>query len=704
MSKSPQIPKVEMALAPDTILQNRYRVVYKLGEGGMGSVYLAIDERFESEVAIKEAHHTDDAARKQFEREARLLNKLRHPAMTRVIDHFTEGGGQFIVMDYIKGADLWHMLKKRESAFPPDQVVTWADQLLDALSYLHKQDPPIIHRDIKPQNLKLSDTGQIILLDFGLAKGTLGQSTSIMTSRSVFGYTPIYAPLEQITAGGTDARSDIYSLGATVYHLLTGTIPIDAPTRYNVIEEDKPDPLRPANEVNPNVTVEIANVLRKAMAINRRERFASATEMREALRNASRLPNPVYSGEAETINSPPIAITPAQAPRPQELIENAASPVFTPAPKQSFEDLQPHAPPFPPARKSNRALWLIALLVGIGITAGILFFIFNKNESGTPSVNQTNISTTPQSLPTPEIPVKVEGQIKTLTGHSKSVKSVAVSPDGQRIISGSADGTIKVWDLQTGALAQTLEESGNEVVSVAFSADGKLVAVGLSGSGGQGTAIIFDYSLGKLGEVKQRLAANNVNTVAISPDGQTIAIANISGTLKLWDTVSGTLMQNLEGQDVQTRSVAFSPDGKSVAGGGYGNTVKIWDAETGALKRTLSGHSNEITAVAFSPDGKLVASGSFDYTVRLWDAETGALKRTLAGADFMVNTIAFSPDGKLVAGGVNQTLLVWETQTGISKPIIRDVSTYINSIAYSPDGRVIVSGNADGTVKLFGTK
>ncbi|HWS98681.1 MAG TPA: protein kinase [Pyrinomonadaceae bacterium] len=690
-----------MALAPDTILQNRYRVVCKLGEGGMGSVYLATDERFDSEVAIKESHSTDDAARRQFEREARLLNRLRHNAMTRVIDHFTEGDGQFIVMDYVKGADLWHMLKQRDGAFPPNQVLAWADQLLDALSYLHGQDPPIIHRDIKPQNLKLSDTGQIILLDFGLAKGTLGQSTSMMTSRSVFGYTPLYAPLEQITAGGTDARSDIYSLGATLYHLITGIIPADAPTRYNVIEEDRPDPLRPANEVNPNVTIEVANVLRKAMAVNRRERFATAAEMREALLNAGQFPNPVYSGAAETITQPRAVIPPAQAQSPPGLIVSATSPVITPAPEPSVETQRPYAPPFRPAKKSNRALWLVLLLAGISITAGLLFLIFAKPKSGTSNVNQSNTPAAAENLPTPENTATTEGQIKTLTGHSEAVKSVAVSPDGQQIVSASADGTIKLWDARTGALAQTLEESGNEVVSVAFSSDGKLLAVGLSGSDGRGSAIILDSSSGKLGEVRQKLPENNINTVAISPDGTTVAIGNISGTLKLWDSASGTVKQALEGQDVQTRSVAFSPDGKSVAGGGYGNTVKIWDAETGALRRTLSGHSSEIMAVAFSPDGKTVASGSFDYTVRLWDSETGALKRTLTGADFLVSTVAFSPGGRLVAGGANHNLLVWDAQTGILKQTLQDDLTSINTIAYSPDGKMIVSGNVDGTVKLF---
>ena len=276
-----------MALAPETILQSRYRIVRKLGEGGMGSVYLAIDGRFDNEVAIKETHFTDEALRKQFEREARLLNKLRHPAMTRVIDHFTEGDGQFLVMDYVEGDDLSDMLEKRGGAFASEEVLQWADQLLDALNYLHKQNPPVIHRDIKPQNLKLSHSGQIILLDFGLAKGFAGQISRVTTSGSIFGYTPNYAPLEQVHGTGTDPRSDLYSLAATMYKLLTNTTPSDVSTRAGAVIGGRPDTLRPAVEVSPQVTPAVSDVLRKGMAIDAEQRYASAAEMRQALKDAN---------------------------------------------------------------------------------------------------------------------------------------------------------------------------------------------------------------------------------------------------------------------------------------------------------------------------------------------------------------------------------------------------------------------------------
>jgi serine/threonine protein kinase len=276
-------------IASNTILQNRYRIIRQLAEGGMGTVYEAADERLDTTVALKECHFTDERLKKQFEREARLLARLRHPAITRVIDHFTDGAGQFLVMDFVAGEDLWEMLQS-DGAFQVDRVLEWADQLLDALDYLHKQNPPIIHRDIKPQNLKLSSTGQIILLDFGLAKGFAGQVSRVTTSGSIFGYTPNYAPLEQIQGTGTDPRSDLYSLAAALYHLITGVVPPDVLTRLTATTDGQSDPLRSARKVNPQVTHDLAGVLNKAMAIGRNQRFASAAEMRKALESAESVP------------------------------------------------------------------------------------------------------------------------------------------------------------------------------------------------------------------------------------------------------------------------------------------------------------------------------------------------------------------------------------------------------------------------------
>src|ERR1051325_1405266 len=261
-------------LAEGTILQGRYRIVRQLGQGGMGAVYEAIDERLDTIVALKETFFVDEKLRKQFEREARLLARLHHQALPRVSDHFNEGDGQFLVMQFIAGDDLSEMIAARNAPFPEEEVLRWADQLCDALDYLHTQDPQIIHRDIKPQNLKLTSRGQIVLLDFGLAKGSAGPLTAVTTSASIFGYTPNYAPLEQIQGKGTDPRSDIYALGATLYHLVTNVKPPDALSRAGAVVNGQADPLLPANEVRSDIGIGLVNVLSKAMSQKRDDRFA----------------------------------------------------------------------------------------------------------------------------------------------------------------------------------------------------------------------------------------------------------------------------------------------------------------------------------------------------------------------------------------------------------------------------------------------
>ena len=299
-------------LTPETILQGRYRIVRQLGQGGMGAVYEAVDQRLDTTVALKETLFTDERLRRQFEREARLLARLHHPALPRVSDHFSEGEGQFLVMQYIPGDDLSEMVTRRQGPFPASQVLSWADQLLDALDYLHTQEPQIIHRDIKPQNLKLTARGQIILLDFGLAKGQGGDISRVTTAASIFGYTPNYAPLEQIQGLGTDLRSDLYSLAATMYHLLTGVKPPDALSRAAALVNGQEDPLLLASEANPSAGTQADEVLKKAMSQNREQRYASAEEMRKALHAGDQGATIRDRAEAQTVlfpGAPTVAAT-----------------------------------------------------------------------------------------------------------------------------------------------------------------------------------------------------------------------------------------------------------------------------------------------------------------------------------------------------------------------------------------------------------
>jgi len=380
-----------LMLTPETILQGRYRIVRQLGQGGMGAVYEALDQRLDTTVALKETLFTDERLRKQFEREARLLARLHHPALPRVSDHFSEGDGQFLVMQFIPGDDLSEMMNRKRGPFPADQVLTWADQLLDALDYLHTQDPQIVHRDIKPQNLKLTSRGQIILLDFGLAKGQAGDISRVTTGASIFGYTPNYAPLEQIQGLGTDSRSDLYSLGATIYHLMTGVKPPDALTRAAALVNGQPDPLTPASVANPAVAHEVDAVLAKAMAQSREQRYATAADMRKALHETEQASTIVNRGEAQTVLFPSPAKTvssPTQTAASHATVRTGETTVVRPVQNR------------PGLRVLPWALSIVGILV---LACGVFaFFALHKRNSNMVQVTATPtpVQSAPMSSPT----------------------------------------------------------------------------------------------------------------------------------------------------------------------------------------------------------------------------------------------------------------------------------------------------------------
>lgn len=367
-------------LAPGQILQSRYRIIRQLGQGGMGTVWEAEDLRLDIAVALKETHFTDERLRKQFEREARLMARLRHPAMTKVYDHFSEGQGQYIVMEYVSGRDLWEMIKERGAPFQPAEVLQWADQLLDALDYLHTQSPQIIHRDIKPQNLKFIGRGQIILLDFGLAKGLTEHASRATTSGSILGYTPHYAPLEQIQGTGTDPRTDLYSLAATIYHLTTGTVPPDALTRITAVANEEPDPLRPANELCPEVSPELADLLMRAMSQNREKRPPSAVAMRKMLREVTPGKGCAPDREATTLTQPP-AVDTAPNTEGEHDPRNISD-----MPTVHDEEIVKRAGgraaralPRPPAPAPNQMRWLL-LGLGLLLAIGLAFAAFSNRD------------------------------------------------------------------------------------------------------------------------------------------------------------------------------------------------------------------------------------------------------------------------------------------------------------------------------------
>ncbi len=264
-----------MTLENDSLLHKRYRIIESLGQGGMGSVYRAMDENLGVDVAVKENLFTTDEYARQFRLEAVILANLRHPNLPRVSDHFVMGDdGQYLIMDFIEGEDLRQRME-RLGVLTEDDVIQIGAAICDALNYLHTRKPAILHRDIKPGNIKITSDGHIYLVDFGLAKVVHGSQATTTGARAM---TPGYSPPEQYGTGRTDPRTDIYSLGATLYASLTGIIPEDGLAR--AMDNAQLTPLR---KRNPKVSRRLAVVIERAMSIDPEDRFQDADDFKKSL-------------------------------------------------------------------------------------------------------------------------------------------------------------------------------------------------------------------------------------------------------------------------------------------------------------------------------------------------------------------------------------------------------------------------------------
>jgi serine/threonine protein kinase len=267
-----------MTLEQGSLLIDRYRVIEVLGQGGMGSIYRAVDENLGVEVAVKENMYTIEDYARQFRREALILANLRHPNLPRVSDHFiVEDQGQYLIMDYIEGEDLQERME-RIGQLPEEEVIFIGATICDALAYMHSHNPVVLHRDIKPANVRITPNGGVYLVDFGLAKIMHGDKTTTTGARAM---TMGFSPPEQYGAARTDARTDIYSLGATLYTALTGFTPEDSLAQTMDQEE-----LTPVRERNPSVSRRVAEAVEKALQVRPSDRFQMAAEFKNELLKA----------------------------------------------------------------------------------------------------------------------------------------------------------------------------------------------------------------------------------------------------------------------------------------------------------------------------------------------------------------------------------------------------------------------------------
>ncbi len=619
-----------------SILHKRYRIVDILGQGGMGSVYRAVDENLGVEVAVKENLFTTDDYARQFRLEAVILANLRHAHLPRVTDHFViDEQGQYLIMDYIDGEDLRDRMERTGPISEEDTVLIGA-AMCDALQYLHTRKPSIIHRDLKPGNVRISKDGHIYLVDFGLAKLVKGTQATTTGARAM---TPGYSPPEQYGTARTSPRTDIYSLGATLYAALTGVIPEDGLARAMDNAE-----LLPLREYNPKISRKLAAAIEKAMAVHPEDRFQSAEDFRQALLN-SRGGN--QKPEGELVVAPP--------PHAGEAGENKR--LANELPKDAGNGPPPQSPVKPRRRGRGTGRWIflsfflltiVAVLLSVLIfwsplTQAILGMLATSTEpsslaSGTgipttrvandlqPAFTQSKTTSlqpastlTRTAIPTfapskTATPTETPDPTPTLVGGGFS--QIAYSSDHTgipQIFVMNADGSdpSQVTNMTFGACQPAWSPDGARLVFVSPCSERQNQYPG---------ANLYIINADGSGLIPLETGADGNFSPAWSPDGAHIAFTSLrDGSRQIYVlNLTNNQVARLTGSSGDVRlpdwsmQPAWSPSGTQIVFTGHSlltNAMQIWvmsDAGLGQALLIHRGSNNWNSLPEWSPDGKSI--------------------------------------------------------------------------------------------------
>ncbi len=671
------------------LLHKRYRIVEILGQGGMGSVYRAVDENLGMDVAVKENLFTSDEYSRQFRLEAVILANLRHPNLPRVTDHFVIGDqGQYLIMDYIEGEDLRQRMERLGSISEEEAILIGA-AMCDALQYLHTRKPCIIHRDVKPGNVRITSDGHIYLVDFGLAKLVKGSQATTTGARAM---TPGYSPPEQYGTARTDPRTDIYSLGATLYAALTGIIPEDGLARAMDNVE-----LTPLRKRNPKVSRKLANAIEKAMAVRPDDRFQSAEEFKQALA-ISNVKTQHLEGE--------IIIGPS--PQAGGINENEELAQEMPPVEGTPPSSRPPSKPRKQARRGN-GFWIFFSILLLIILALLLsaIFLWSPVSKGTlallapPTLRPPTATETGVVTANP-LPVLKMTATSTLVETSTSTKTLV--PTFLTSI--------------TPTLTQTLEPTatllGGGYSQIAFASDRTgIPQIFIYHSDGTGLQQITNMTGGAC---QPAWSPNGLHIVFISPCP---ARQNDHPGAKLYViNVDGGGLTELPSMENGGFDPAWSPDGTRIAYASLTNGLsQIYVMNlNGYIVYPLTETSTDVRMPdwarqpAWSPDGKqIVYTGHSPLTnsLQIWIMSDLGQNQTLLihrGATYWDFLPFWSTDGRTIL--FNETtgpqalgwLMVFDygnLQT--AQAVHWRSGTYANHGSFSPDGLWVVYESIDTT-------
>ncbi len=699
------------------LLLGSYVLLERLGEGGMGQVFKARHWKMGTVVALKlirKERLASAATVKRFEREIRAAAQLDHPHIVRALDADEVGGTCLLAMEYVEGTDLARHVR----AHGPLPVAAACDYIRQAaLGLAHAAERGMVHRDVKPGNLMLTTDGTVKILDMGLARFRAAEeddgASSTLTHEGLVMGTPDYlAPEQALDSHSVDIRADLYSLGCTLYFLLSGRVPFPGGSALEKLIRHREQEPAALERLRPGVPPAVTAVVRRLMAKRPADRYQSPAELAAALAavRAAVRAGPAGATDLAATSADVAAGLPPPEPAWSRIVE-------VPTPETLDRSSWLARLTLPPSRRLRWAAAGAAVVVLAAGTAGLVAYLRpGAAEPDEPPIRRPS----PGRLTAPVVappPVKLAAYAVTLQeraarpAHDGGVTALAFAPDGKRLVTGGRGGTelVKLWDPAEGKPLRPLGSLKDVPLALTFAHDGRLVAA----AGRGGSLVVWDAASGsqrhtltaRAAEVRgltfgldgrsltwlDRAAGDGpgilrtrdlvtgeeptpvqvgmplFNALAVRPGMGYLAIAGQDGTVSLFET-AGSRLHGARKLDGPCSAVAFHPDGNLLAavgplGGAVGGTaVALWGVPRGEGRGTLPARA-PVLAIAFSPDGTLLALAGADGTVRLWDWDAQRERLVVPAHPGEVCALAFAPDGKTLAtGGADGMLKLWDVQ------------------------------------------
>ena len=713
----------------------RYKIEALLGQGGMSAVYRAFDPNLRRAVAIKLIHphlSTDPNFIGRFKEEAAAVARLRHPNIVQVHDFNLDGDTYYMVMEYLVGETLQTRLRRLNTTgrfMPLREAVQICAQISDAAGYAHEHE--IIHRDIKPANIMLDVHDQAILMDFGIVK-IIGGEYHTSTGATIG--TAMYMSPEQIRGERAVDCSDIYSLGVTLYEMLSGRPPFQADSAVTLMMMVLNDPLPDLKAIRNEVPIDLIDIVYHALDRDKNKRYESMAALKDDLdkvvgKLALEIPEKTVVEEiidepvapAESISQAVPTITDVSEPKNEiaeaRIPDEEVMPVSENQKAQasdglvSKQDITTAPAPlikeatFARPEINTRKVFLRYFLPFIGLLLvatlayfGYVYFVSNR----LPAIQLSSFTDT-------QIPLNAASAINVVSlGTWKTdsyVVDLAFSPDGSTLVTANNRDWLRstkyryyagLWQIDPAELKTYLLGQDQWVNDVAFSTDGTLIGTASDDE----SICLWQAETGALAR-KIDSSMGAITAIDFSPNDQLLAGSSGDGDVGLWQVSNGNLLRTMQKQGDSLRSVIFSPDGTLLAAGSELGTVLIWNIGEVDPKMTLEGHTAAIDRLAFSPDGNIIASASEDHSIRLWNINDSSYI-TLLGHSETVTDVAFSQDGTLLTSGSDDgTLRFWQVVDGQLLYML-SLDDSILSVEFSPNGNYLASGAANGFIQFWG--